>query len=115
MTRKTQFEPGTKAPATATYELLNAFGTPSGTRQQIAEGAKMPAAPLHWTWRRCPEPRQGPGDQPIGSEFAGDTDLGAQPAAQATRSRAMRGPSREPAEGLTIRAGGSGQAGCSRR
>ena len=40
------------APATAHYEELNVFGSPTGAVVHVREGDRLPGAPRGFTWRR---------------------------------------------------------------
>src|ERR1700759_1471858 len=50
--QRPQHHPGDRAPAADTYELLNVFGTPTGTTVDVGEGDPLPRAPRGYTWRR---------------------------------------------------------------
>ena len=47
-----EHQPGDRAPATAHYEELNVFGTPTGAVVAVREGDRFPPAPRSFTWRR---------------------------------------------------------------
>jgi hypothetical protein len=47
-----EHQPGDRAPATAHYEELNVFGSPTGTVVHVHAGNKLPPAPRNFTWKR---------------------------------------------------------------
>jgi hypothetical protein len=47
-----EHQPGDRAPATAHYEELNVFGTPTGAVVHVRAGDRLPSAPRSFTWRR---------------------------------------------------------------
>ena len=42
--------PGHLAPATATYEQMNVFGSPTGIRVRVPRGHPLPDAPIGHEW-----------------------------------------------------------------
>jgi hypothetical protein len=50
-------QPGDRAPATAHYEELNVFGSPTGAVVHVREGDRLPGAPRSFTWRRIRQER----------------------------------------------------------
>jgi hypothetical protein len=52
MSDEEEHQPGDRAPATAHYEELNVFGSPTGTDVHVREGDRPPPAPRSFTWRR---------------------------------------------------------------
>jgi hypothetical protein len=52
MSDEGEHQPGDRAPATAHYEELNVFGSPTGAVVHVREGDRLPAAPRNFTWRR---------------------------------------------------------------
>jgi hypothetical protein len=48
-----EFEPGTAAPETGTYELRLLLGGRTGECIEIAVGRPLPAAPRGWFWSAC--------------------------------------------------------------
>jgi len=46
-----------RAPATAYYEELNVFGSPTGAVVHVREGDRLPGAPRSFTWRRIRQER----------------------------------------------------------
>jgi hypothetical protein len=47
-----EHQPGDRAPATANYEELNVFGSPTGAVVHVRKGDRLPGAPRSFTWRR---------------------------------------------------------------
>ena len=49
-----QLQPGSPAPASGRYELLNVFGSPSGMQVMLQAGEALPPAPYAWAWGLLP-------------------------------------------------------------
>ena len=49
-TMRRQHPPGQPAPVSATYELMNVFGTPTGARVRLPRGQILPDAPIGHDW-----------------------------------------------------------------
>jgi hypothetical protein len=47
-----EHQPGDRAPATAHYEELDVFGSPTGAVVHVREGDTLPGAPRSFMWRR---------------------------------------------------------------
>ena len=45
-----EFEPGTAAPISGTYELHHVLGNKTGQCADLVVGQVLPAAPLGWFW-----------------------------------------------------------------
>ncbi len=46
-----EYPPGTRAPATGTYEQRNVLGSATGVRVSVAQLEPLPPAPRGFTWR----------------------------------------------------------------
>jgi hypothetical protein len=46
-----ELRPWERAPVSGYYHLLNVFGTPTGEKAFVEEGALVPSAPRAHTWR----------------------------------------------------------------
>jgi hypothetical protein len=51
LTDAQEHQPGTPAPTTGRYRLLNVFGTPTGHSTHIRRGEALPDAPRAYGWR----------------------------------------------------------------
>jgi hypothetical protein len=51
MSDEEEHQPGDRATATAHYEELNVFGSPTGAVVHVREGDQFPSAPRSFTWR----------------------------------------------------------------
>jgi hypothetical protein len=50
MTQQPVHLPGQPAPASATYEQTNIFGSPTRIRVDVTQGSPLPAAPVGHGW-----------------------------------------------------------------
>jgi hypothetical protein len=50
MTQPPVHPPGQPAPASATYEQMNVFGSPIGIRVKVMHGDPLPEAPIGHGW-----------------------------------------------------------------
>jgi hypothetical protein len=50
MTQRPVHQPGQPAPAFATYEQMNIFGSPTGIRVTVTHGHPLPEAPIGHDW-----------------------------------------------------------------
>ena len=50
MTQQPVHVPGQPAPASATYEQMNVFGSPTGIRVNVVHGSPLPEAPIGHGW-----------------------------------------------------------------
>lgn len=51
-----EYPPGTRAPASGTYEQRNVLGTSTGVRVTVARGEIFAAAPRGFTWMKLELP-----------------------------------------------------------
>jgi hypothetical protein len=50
MTQRPDHLPGQSAPASAIYEQMNIFNSPTGVRVKVVRGEPLPSAPMGHSW-----------------------------------------------------------------